>query len=83
MLVIDGNMKNHRSVCAATEAGFMEYTGLPGTIKTGCTNTPCQRSRFCQLHKPCILSTEIVKSNSVIEMILEKRRTRGQNVYKV
>lgn len=30
MLVIDGNMKNRRDVCAASEAGFTEYEGLPG-----------------------------------------------------
>lgn len=76
-------MKNHRSVCAASEAGFMEYAGLPGTVKTGCTNTPCQKSRFCHLHKPRTLSTETVKHNNVIEMILEKKTTRSQTMYKV
>ena len=76
-------MKNHRSVCAASEAGFIEYAGLPGTVKTGCTNTPCQKSRFCNLHKPRTLSTETARPNSVIEMILEKKTTRSQTMYKV
>ena len=83
MLVVDGNMKNHRSVCAATEAGYIQYAGLHGSVKTGCTNTPCQQSRFCKVHKPCVLSVETEKPHSVIEMILEKRTTRSQNLYKV
>ena len=29
VLVIDGNMKNRRDICAASEAGFTEYEGLP------------------------------------------------------
>ena len=83
MLVVDGNMKNHRSVCAATEAGYIQYAGLHGSVKTGCTNTPCQQSRFCKVHKPRALSVETEKPHSVIEMILEKRTTRSQNLYKV
>ena len=58
VLVIDGNLKNHRSVCAASEAGYVQYDGLPGKIKTGCTNTPCQKSRFCLVHKPRTLTTD-------------------------
>lgn len=83
VLVVDGNMKNHCSVCAATEAGYVQYAGLHGTVKTGCTNTPCQKSRFCKLHKPRALSGEREKPHSVIEMILEKRTTRNQTLYKV
>ena len=51
-LVIDGNMKNHRDVCFATEAGFVEYLGLPGRVTTGCSNTPDFKSRYCGLHNP-------------------------------
>lgn len=36
MLVMDGNMKNHRDVCKATEAGFTKFDGLPGQVKIGC-----------------------------------------------
>lgn len=35
-IVIDGKMKSHRN---ATEAGYVEYLGLPGRVKTGCANT--------------------------------------------
>lgn len=47
VFILDGNMKNHRDVCYATEAG---YAGLPGRIKTGCPNTPGFQSRYCSLH---------------------------------
>jgi len=77
VLVIDGNLKNHRSVCAATEAGFIQYAGLPGSIKSGCTNTPCQKSRFCLTHKPRTLNFGDGSSGNVIEMILEKKSLRN------
>lgn len=68
-------MKNHRAVCAATEAGYIEYAGLPGNVKSGCTNTPDQTNRFCTLHKPRVLMPKGCHSNDsnkVIELILEK-----------
>jgi len=83
VLVIDGNMKNHRSVCAASEAGYIEYDGLPGRVKTGCTNTPEQKSRFCHLHKPRALISVSDKQNTIIESILEKKETRSITYYKV
>lgn len=51
MLVLDGNMKNRRDVCMARDAGYIEYRGLPGCIKTGCMNSPEQESRYCKLHQ--------------------------------
>ena len=47
VLVIDGNMKNQRDICVATEAGFVKYEGLPGAIKTGCQLSPMYQSRYC------------------------------------
>ena len=44
VIVLDGNMKNNRSVCLATHAEYAEYDGLPGTIQTGCPNTPAHKS---------------------------------------
>ena len=82
VLVIDGNMKNHRAVCAASDAGYIDYTGLSSTIKSGCTNTPEQKSRFCSDHKPRALACTS-DTNGVIEMILEKKTTRSMNHYKV
>ena len=51
-LVLDGNMKNHRDVCAAKEARYAEFNGLPGMVKTGCPNTPQLKSRYCLDHTP-------------------------------
>lgn len=44
-------MKNRRDVCFAKDAGFIEFDGLPGSIKTGCTATPAYKSRYCNTHK--------------------------------
>lgn len=52
VLVLDGNCKNRRDVCAATEAGFIEYSNLPGTIKTGCQLSPMRTSKYCFRHAP-------------------------------
>ena len=50
VIVVDGNMKNRRDICAATEAGYVEYSGLPGKIKSGCQLTPMQTSKYCYQH---------------------------------
>ena len=50
VIVIDGNMKNRRDVCYAKDAGFIEFSRLIGSIKTGCTATPSYKSRFCKQH---------------------------------
>ncbi len=47
-------MKNHRDVCYAINAGYSEYAGLPGRVRTGCPNTPDYKSLFCALHKPAV-----------------------------
>lgn len=51
VLVLDGNMKNRRHVCNARDAGYIEYDGLPGKVKTGCMLTPEYKSRYCSNHK--------------------------------
>ena len=81
VLVIDGNLKNHRSVCAASEAGFIEYDGSPGHVKSGCTNTPLQTCPFCSIHKPCVLVNISKSQHKVIEMILSKRNTFWEYVW--
>ena len=40
VIVLDGNMKNRRHVCNAKDAGYIEYPGLPGRVKTGCMKSP-------------------------------------------
>ena len=96
MLVLDGNMKNRRDVCLARDAGYVEYEGLPGRIKTGCMNTPEKSSRHCVSHavRACIQSTQQsddeeapeiqpVKNDRIVELVLEKKVTRKCTYYKV
>ena len=83
-------MKNSRDVCAAEHAGFVEYSGLPGRITTGCMETPEQCSKFCSQHKPC-QSMHCCGSDgdtqkylgAIIEMILAKKETRSNILYQV
>ncbi len=53
VLVFDGNMKNRRDVCYAKDidAGFIQFDGLAGSIKTGCHATPEFKSCHCTQHK--------------------------------
>ena len=44
-------MKNRRDVCYAKDAGFIQFDGLPGSIKTGCQETPQFKNRYCSSHK--------------------------------
>ena len=77
-------MKNYRDVCSATEAGFVTFQGLPGTIKTGCQPTPDEKSRYCSKHKPHICmkpkdhtedDSKVDQVEDVAEMILAERIT--------
>ena len=43
-------MKNRRDVRFAKDAGYIEFDGLPGSIKTGCTATPAFKSCYCEQH---------------------------------
>ena len=53
-LVLDSNTKNHRFVCCATHAGYAEFEGLQGRIRTGCPNTPALTSSSCSVHAPTV-----------------------------
>ena len=85
MLVIDGNMKNRRDVCAASEAGFVEYEGLPGMIKTGCQLSPTNYSKYCFEHAPrisCRTQDQLSDSREgVVRLITVKKETRGDVYY--
>jgi hypothetical protein len=90
VLVIDGNMKNRRDVCAATEAGFTEYEGLPGMIKTGCQLSPCFQSKYCYAHAPRV-SRKVTEANAqqesteddIVGVITAKKELRGRILYQV
>ena len=87
VLVIDGNMKNRRDVCAANEAGFVEYEGLPGMIKTGCQLSPVSYSKYCFEHAPRISTRtqdQLPDSREeVIRLITAKKETRTGIYYQV
>ena len=81
--MLDENMKNNRSVCLATHAGYAEYDGLPGTIQTGCSNTPAHKSRFCSLHKPTVAQSGSENAISKSTFIVGKRTTQQLVTYEV
>ncbi len=78
---MDGNMKIHRPVCGAKDAGCVEHDGLPGKVKTRCMNTTEQRSFFRANHKPRTDQTE--SSNAVVEFITGRRQLRNTCSYQV
>ena len=94
-IVIDGNMKNYRDVCFAVNAGYVEYKGLPGRVRTGCQNTPQYMSRYCGVHNPVVAipqniqlddnpkpSTSATREDQV-GLIVNKRVTRRSTLYEV
>ena len=81
---MDGNQKNNRPECAAEEAGFVEYKGLPGSVKTECMETPLQQSRFCTYHRPRVVhSKDQPDPDKVVETLLTKKKTRNSTFYEV
>ena len=86
MIVLDGNMKNQREVCKAKDGGYLQFPGLFGKIKTGCTATPAYNSRYCGNHTPYVVksTTENVDdSERIVEVVLGKKITRNQTYYQV
>ena len=82
--MLDGNMKNQREVCMAKDAGYTQYSALPGSVRTGCPHTPAYKSRFCTHHKnraPNYTSgassaDKEEDRDTVVEMLLAKKVTR-------
>ena len=95
--MVDGNMKNRRNVCAAAEAGYIHFSSLPGSIKTGCQLSPPSSSKYCYHHAPrvsagLLLEKKDVGSESpsspthegIIQYIVSKvKTTRDQTYYEV
>ena len=83
MLVLDGNQKNRRDVCYAKDAGFIEFEGLPGSIKTGCPSSPTLKSHYCVDHKPqaCELLSSEVTNDEELDVVsgpaLRSRNTKS------
>ena len=91
-LVFDGNLKNHRDVCFAANAGYAEFKGLDGKVRIGCQDTPAYKSRYCDLHKPKVpLSSNQAMDGTAqnetvddhIGVITGKRVTRTSVLYEV
>ena len=84
VLVIDGNIKNCHDVCMTKDAGCIQYPGLPGDIKSGCTASPQFMLRYCQEHdnRSCIPRCTD-EGDPIAEMILEKKTTQSSTFYKV
>lgn len=83
-------MKNRRDVCAATEAGFAEYTGLPGVIKTGCQHSPSFQSKYCYEHSPRVVKMTYEDTEQphpsqedVVGFITNMKQTRNGVYYEV
>lgn len=95
-LVVDGNMKNHRDVCFAKNAGYVEFKGLPGRVRSGCPNTPAHKSRYCSHHKPVVATPHQISPDTglptpstskpaedQVGLIIGKRETRSSTLYQV
>ncbi len=91
VLVLDGNMKNHRYVCSATHAGYIAYNGLSGKARSGCQNTPAYKSSYCELHKPVLAMPQRIQPEdepgviqiTSVGIIINKRKTRHSTLYQV
>ena len=92
VLVLDGNMKNYRDICMAKDAGFVEFRGLPGYIKTGCQHTPAYKCRYCEKHMNQAITQSATEGDhlqvdaegeAIVEMIIDKKVTRNETHYKV
>ena len=84
VLILDGNMKNHRDVCFAKDAGFIKFEGLDGSIKTGCPETPAFKNRYCTDHKPqvCNLDCSEERDESLNIQTGPELRSKAQTLYK-
>ena len=51
----------------AKDAGYIEFDGLPGKIKTGCHASPQYKGRYCICHTPnaCALDVTIDEEDAL------------------
>ena len=88
VIVIDGNLKNRRDICACNSAGWLTFDGLPDRIKTGCQLTPAWQSKYCYDHAPRVNSKTMYESeqycpDEVVQVITGKKQTRNGTYYQV
>lgn len=76
-VILDGNM---RDVCCATYAGYTEYEGLPGRVRTAWMLE--HPNIYCTVHKPAIALSKDDRGEPV-GLITGKRTTRSTTMYEV
>lgn len=54
----------------ARDVGYISYEGLPGTIHTGCINSPAYNSRFCEDHGAFVCNLQIASDQEITDAIL-------------
>ena len=50
-LIIDGDLKPHRMLCAAKLCGIREFANSDVKVVTGCTSMPGTKDKFCFKHR--------------------------------
>lgn len=56
----------------AKDVGYICYEGLPGSIHTGCVNTPAFNSRFCKDHEECVCTLRVASDDEVKSAVVEE-----------
>ena len=55
----------------AKYVGYIFYEGLPGSIHTGCVNTPAFNSRFCKDHEEYVCTLQVASVDEVKSAVVE------------
>lgn len=56
----------------AKDVGYIFYEGLPGSIHTGCVNTPAFNSRFCKDHEEYVCTLQVASDDEVRSAVVEE-----------
>ena len=73
VLVLDGGMKPHRSVCGDTLSGVTEFEHTGNKIVTGCKSIPAPKSKFCADHAD--FESPVMSSDNVTKETRSKLRS--------
>ena len=81
VMVIDGDMKLTRRMCAAITSGGYKFEHAPGMVVTGCRNIPAIGKKFCGEHSdestPSLPAEKL--STASVTALRESRKTEGDN----
>ena len=56
----------------AKDVGYISYEGLPGSIHTGCVNTPAFNARFCKDHEEYVCTLQVISDDEVKSAVVEE-----------